>query len=417
MANKQHLKILKQGVALWNAWRTEHPEITPDLNKAEVGKARLIGVNFKAAKLSGAELDDADLSGADLESAYLYGAYLERVNLTGANLRNARLNSAELADADLRGAVLNGASLDTTTLTRALLHKADFSNAYLGGAILINAQMDEADLSDANLRNAKLQNASLRGAFIHRATFNNSKLYQADLSGALIYGTTFDETELTGTNFADTQFGENIFADIDFRGAIGLESVLHRQPSEIGTNTIFLSEGQIPEKFLIGCGLPEEYIVQIPALVSAMQPIQFYSCFISYSSRDEQLAQRLYADLQSKGVRCWFAPEDLKIGERFRRRIDEVIRVHDKLLLIISEHSVASSWVEKEVETAMESEDDHHRTVLFPVRLDDSVMEIKEGWPADVRRTRHIGDFRRWKEHDEYQKAFARLLADLKASV
>jgi hypothetical protein len=106
----------------------------------------------------------------------------------------------------------------------------------------------------------------------------------------------------------------------------------------------------------------------------------------------------------------------LKIGERFRRRIDEVIRVHDKLLLILSENSVASSWVEKEVETALEGEDEQKRTVLFPVRLDDSVMEVKTGWPADVRRTRHIGDFRRWKEHDEYQKAFARLLEDLKAS-
>ena len=55
--------------------------------------------------------------------------------------------------------------------------------------------------------------------------------------------------------------------------------------------------------------------------------------------------------------------EGLKIGERFRRRIDEVIRVHDKLLLILSEHSVASSWVEKEVETGMESEDEQMRTV------------------------------------------------------
>jgi hypothetical protein len=48
------------------------------------------------------------------------------------------------------------------------------------------------------------------------------------------------------------------------------------------------------------------------------QPFQYYSCFISYSSRDEALAQRLHADLQVDGVRCWFAPEDLKIGDEFR---------------------------------------------------------------------------------------------------
>jgi hypothetical protein len=53
--------------------------------------------------------------------------------------------------------------------------------------------------------------------------------------------------------------------------------------------------------------------------------------------------------------------------------------------------------------------------VLFPVRLDEAVMEIENGWPADIRRTRHIGDFTNWKDHEAYQKAFARLLRDLKA--
>jgi len=206
-----------------------------------------------------------------------------------------------------------------------------------------------------------------------------------------------------------------VFADVDFRKVKGLETVRHVGPSDISISSIYLSEGKIPELFLRGCGLPDDFIRQIPALVAAVQPIQFYSCFISYSSKDEEFAQRLHADLQSKGVRCWFAPEDLKIGERFRRRIDEVIRVYERLLLILSEHSVESSWVEKEVETAMESEVDQHRTVLFPVRLDDAVMGVKVGWPADIRRTRHVGDFTRWKEHDPYQKAFDRLLRDLKA--
>jgi uncharacterized protein YjbI with pentapeptide repeats len=54
--------------------------------------------------------------------------------------------------------------------------------------------------------------------------------------------------------------------------------------------------------------------------------IQFYSCFISYSTQDQEFAQRLHADLQAKNLRCWFAPEDLKIGDRFQGRIEESIR-------------------------------------------------------------------------------------------
>ena len=42
-------------------------------------------------------------------------------------------------------------------------------------------------------------------------------------------------------------------------------------------------------------------------------------------------------------------------------------------------------------------------------------MHTPQAWAADIRRMRHIGDFRHWKDHDEYQKVFERLLRDLKA--
>jgi hypothetical protein len=114
-------------------------------------------------------------------------------------------------------------------------------------------------------------------------------------------------------------------------------------------------------------------------------------------------------------VSCWFAPEDLKIGDEIRPKIDEAIRIHDKLLIVLSENSVGSPWVKKEVETAFEKERKQNRTVLFPIRLDDAVMETDEAWAADIRRTRHIGDFREWKNHDKYKEAFGRLMRDLKA--
>ena len=51
------------------------------------------------------------------------------------------------------------------------------------------------------------------------------------------------------------------------------------------------------------------------------QPIEFYSCFISYSTHDQEFAERLHADLQAKGVRCWFAPHDIKAGGRSKSRL------------------------------------------------------------------------------------------------
>src|SRR5262245_28881467 len=106
----------------------------------------------------------------------------------------------------------------------------------------------------------------------------------------------------------------------------------------------------------------------------------------------------------------------MKIGDEYRSRIDASIHLHDRLLLILSEHSIKSRWVQKEVETAFEKEAKANRLVLFPIQLDAVVMQIAVGWAADIRRQRHIGDFTQWKEHDAYQKAFDRLLRDLKAA-
>jgi hypothetical protein len=42
-------------------------------------------------------------------------------------------------------------------------------------------------------------------------------------------------------------------------------------------------------------------------------------------------------------------------------------------------------------------------------------MDTNQAWAADIRRTRHIGDFSRWKDHNAYQQAFKHLLRDLEA--
>ncbi len=83
-------------------------------------------------------------------------------------------------------------------------------------------------------------------------------------------------------------------------------------------------------------------------------------------------------------------------------------------MLIFSEESVESEWVGDEVEAAFEEEKRRKRLMLFPIRLDDVVMETNSAWAAKIRRTRHIGDFTNWKDHDAYHQAFDRLICDLK---
>jgi hypothetical protein len=310
-----------------------------------------------------------------------------QVDLSRANLSMAHLSGAMLAEANLFEA-----SLSRAHLTRANLTRANLIEASLSGAFLSEANLSGANLTRANLSQAHLIEAYLSGAILSEAAIRAAELSGADLTGVRLYSTVFEDVDLSGTK--------------------GLDTCVHLGPSVIDHRTLQRSS-QLPLRFLRGCGLPDNLIESLPSLFN--KPIQFYySCFISYSSKDHNFAQRLHADLQENGVRCWFAPEDMKIGDRIRTRIDEVIRLHEKLLLVLSANSINSDWVEKEVETAFEKERETNRTVLFPVRLDGAVMKNKTGWAADIKRSRHIGDFRLWKDHDDYRKGFERLLRDLK---
>ncbi|PWU11312.1 MAG: hypothetical protein C5B51_02905 [Terriglobia bacterium] len=283
---------------------------------------------------------------------------------------------------------LRKADLTKTDLRQAHLYGVDLREANLAGANLREAYVNESDLSGANLCGADLTGADLRQTYLTRA----------DLSGAHLGGAVLGFTVLGLTNLSDAK---------------GLESCTHSGPSSIGLDTFFRSNGSIPEIFLRGCGVPEQFITYARSLAGSA--IEFYSCFISYSSQDQAFADRLHADLRGKDLRVWFAPEDMKIGDRFQERIEESVHLYDKVMIILSEAAVQSHWVEREVNAAREREDRENRTVLFPIRIDDAVMDAALPWAADIRRTRHIGDFCGWKEHGAYQRAFERLLRDLKA--
>ena len=153
-----------------------------------------------------------------------------------------------------------------------------------------------------------------------------------------------------------------------------------------------------------------------PPVSSSAQPGTgtYHSCVLSYATQDQPFAEKLHADLVRAGVSCWFAPQDLRQGDKLRDEIFAAIRHHEKLLLVLSAHAIESQWVEEEVDAALDWEHRHPGSyLLFPARLDEQVFRTDKAWAVTVRQ-RFIGDFQRWHEDLAYQQAFQRLLRDLK---
>jgi hypothetical protein len=102
----------------------------------------------------------------------------------------------------------------------------------------------------------------------------------------------------------------------------------------------------------------------------------------------------------------------MPISGKILDEIDAAIRQRDNVVLILSERSIKSDWVEDEVTKAFEEERKRNQIVLFPIRLDDAVMDASEACAAKLR-ARNIGDFTCWKDPDAYKKALERVLRDL----
>jgi uncharacterized protein YjbI with pentapeptide repeats len=351
MANEEQLAILRQGVDVWNRWRKEHRNVLVDLT-------------------------EVDFSHIDLQDANFRDAHLFKSDFTESNLARADFSSADL--------------------TYAKLCKANLSKT----------KFVETNLTLANLIGSSLVGASLTGANLRVAY-------------------------LSETNFKEAQIGWTILGTVDLSEAIGLEDVIHLEPSVLGIDTLQLSKGKIPEAFLRGCGLSDWEIEQAklynPDLTNeeitniqyrlhdlrASQALQISPLFISYSQKDSSFVDKVETQFNKKGIRFWRDIHDMKAG-RMEKQIDRAIRQNPTVLLVLSEHSLSSDWVEHEVRAARGLEKDMGRDVLCPVALDDSWKSSH--WPARIMEQimeYNILDFSEWEDDVKFDSMFCKLIDGL----
>ena len=413
MANPDHVTIVKSGRDAIANWRLNNPSVRLDLSGADLRKLDLrdAGSSARQSARVGTYLDviSSAKTGAERERLIL-GTTIEGV---------ANLSLADLSDANLNNAQLRGVNLIGANLISARLEEADLGNALLRSAILECSHMDAADLWGADLVGADLSNAALSFAKLM-----NTNLTDASLRGAFFTRTQFQNTLLDAADFSHAHVNRATFADVDLSKAIGLDSVTHYGPSTIGVDAIWRSHGKIPAEFLRGAGLSDDLITYLPSLLGTQSPIQFYSCFISYSHKDEEFCKRLYSRMLEAKMRVWYASEDMPGGKKLHDEIDHAIRVHEKLLLVLSQHSMKSEWVKTEIGKARKRERQEGKQILFPIRLvafdaisDWELFDADEGKDlAKEIREYFIPDFSKWQNNDQFEKAFQKLLFDMQAN-
>ncbi|QVK20847.1 toll/interleukin-1 receptor domain-containing protein [Mycoplasmatota bacterium] len=91
--------------------------------------------------------------------------------------------------------------------------------------------------------------------------------------------------------------------------------------------------------------------------------------FISYCTEDEKLARKVKSVLEQNGYRTWFAPDNIKYGSSYAESIEDAISYSSCFLALLTDRSIKSRWVEKEIDRAV-----NHGTIIIPVIVDDITL-------------------------------------------
>jgi hypothetical protein len=95
------------------------------------------------------------------------------------------------------------------------------------------------------------------------------------------------------------------------------------------------------------------------------------SLFISYASADKTFARRLAASMTLLGHTVWIDQQEIGIGDSPWSKVEAGIEQAEYLIVVLSKHTLASAWVEREIQVKYCDEIAQRRTLILPVVIED----------------------------------------------
>jgi uncharacterized protein YjbI with pentapeptide repeats len=275
MANSEHIKILNQGVNVWNRWRVENPEIIPnlngfylntcesfnrrgrnnishlkDLNGIDFSYTQLKRSNFKCVDLSNASFIGADI----LESEFSHCKFFN--SLFSLNCKRCRFLDCDIVDCDFEGTNFSHSNFQGTNFTgsdlswtncfmvnfsgvtlvnvkfywancsMSLFSNAEFNDCQIHGTNFTSCILSDIRMSNVDSVGANFTNTNLTGCYINNSNFTGANFTNADLKRSIFKGCDLFMAILRKTNLSNSNLSEANLTGVDLTNAIILDADL-----------------------------------------------------------------------------------------------------------------------------------------------------------------------------------------------
>jgi uncharacterized protein YjbI with pentapeptide repeats len=373
------------------------------------------------------------------------------------NFSRSDLSRQSISDCQFDAIVIaqsnfNESTLSNVTIVLGRLHGSDFQSAVFTRCTFISSQFQGCDFFGATFKECLIAGCYFNESFFGATKFDNCTIMNSALDGSVMFAADFTATNLDGFTFngveAATKKQIASMADsgvlpftessqqknsVDSASLINTITMLQvRRQSNADLQTVRFGNGEHYSDYaarrLSTLASIEDFLRQTTMLTDEIERFlhdykkvaDVPSVFISYSFRDTAFVEMLQKHIGALGILVWFAPQKMQGGNTIADQLHEGLREADILILVVSNHSLRSQWVFKEIKEFYRHAQADSRRKFYPIRIDDapvddfSVVDERTGHDiANFLRSLSIRDFSHWQDPAKFSMSFDQIANDL----
>lgn len=162
MANIEHKNTLKKGSSIWNLWRNNNPQISPDLSdinfitefpntNENYNLPKFINYNFKNSNFRKVSLRNITFINCNFDDSYLHFSDLVDAYFESCSFNNVGMRVCKIGAATFSNCIFNNSDLSYSSAVEANFTGSTFNNSKLEQMSLINCNFSESILTKCRI--------------------------------------------------------------------------------------------------------------------------------------------------------------------------------------------------------------------------------------------------------------------------